>query len=332
MVGADGCRDAVASDALDVFFAPGYTAPLRRAEPTVVAIHDISFVAHPEWFRFREGARRRWLTSRAASQAAAVVTISQFSKRELDRSPATSRRPKQRVHVIAPGIERPGLAAERASRPSDSKPSRPQRVLFVGSIFNRRHVPDLIRAFAPIARAPHGRVARHRRRRSHVPARGSAGGDRRRTDRPQVTLASLRHRRSTAGALSPGARVRVPVGLRRLRLDAARGPGRRHPAGAARHPGGARELRRCGALYVPVGDPRPRRPARALERALFDEQTRAAIFAAAPGTLEVRLAPRAARDAGVLDRAAAPGPTDHGPADLHGPDTNVPSTVALKPV
>ena len=30
--------------------------------------------------------------------------------------------------------------------------SRP-RVLFVGSIFNRRHVPDLIRAFMPIARA-----------------------------------------------------------------------------------------------------------------------------------------------------------------------------------
>ena len=30
------------------------------------------------------------------------------------------------------------------------------RVLFVGSIFNRRHVVDLIRAFAPIARARAG--------------------------------------------------------------------------------------------------------------------------------------------------------------------------------
>ncbi len=39
----------------------GYTAPLRMHVPTVVAIHDLSFVAHPEWFSIREGARRRWL-------------------------------------------------------------------------------------------------------------------------------------------------------------------------------------------------------------------------------------------------------------------------------
>ena len=40
---------------LSVFFAPGYTAPLTLAIPTVVLVHDISFVAHPEWFRWREG-------------------------------------------------------------------------------------------------------------------------------------------------------------------------------------------------------------------------------------------------------------------------------------
>jgi hypothetical protein len=45
---------AAASAHLDVWFAPAYTAPLRLAIPTVVAIHDLSFVAHPEWFRLRE--------------------------------------------------------------------------------------------------------------------------------------------------------------------------------------------------------------------------------------------------------------------------------------
>src|SRR4051794_23225082 len=39
---------AVAPDHLDVWFAPAYTAPLRLEIPTVVAIHDLSFVAHPE--------------------------------------------------------------------------------------------------------------------------------------------------------------------------------------------------------------------------------------------------------------------------------------------
>src|SRR6185436_17551115 len=67
---------AAARDHLDVWFAPGYTAPLRLQVPTVVAIHDLSFVAHPEWFGMREGARRRWLTAQSAALAAAILTIS----------------------------------------------------------------------------------------------------------------------------------------------------------------------------------------------------------------------------------------------------------------
>src|SRR5271154_5215510 len=46
---------AAADDRLDVWFSPGYTTPLRPGVPAVVAIHDLSFLAHPEWFRFREG-------------------------------------------------------------------------------------------------------------------------------------------------------------------------------------------------------------------------------------------------------------------------------------
>src|SRR5262245_51894527 len=74
---------SVERDKLDVFFAPAYTAPLRLRVPVVVTIHDLSYVAHPEWFRPREGFRRRWLTARSARSAQAVITVSQFSKREI---------------------------------------------------------------------------------------------------------------------------------------------------------------------------------------------------------------------------------------------------------
>src|SRR4051794_35682622 len=43
---------------LDVWFSPGYTSPLLMHCPVVVAIHDVSFFAHPEWFGGREGFRR----------------------------------------------------------------------------------------------------------------------------------------------------------------------------------------------------------------------------------------------------------------------------------
>jgi glycosyltransferase involved in cell wall biosynthesis len=127
-------------DHLDVFFAPAYTAPLRLGVPTVVAIHDLSFVAHPEWFTMREGARRRWLTRLSARRARAIVTISEFSRRELIESLEL---PAGRVHVIPPGVSAPVCGPPTA---------REERVLFVGSILNRRHVPDLIRSFGVVAR------------------------------------------------------------------------------------------------------------------------------------------------------------------------------------
>ena len=45
---------ALAADRPDVLFAPGYTAPLTAPCPVAVAIHDVSFAAHPEWFHGTE--------------------------------------------------------------------------------------------------------------------------------------------------------------------------------------------------------------------------------------------------------------------------------------
>jgi glycosyltransferase involved in cell wall biosynthesis len=132
----------VARDHLDVFFAPGYTAPLFSRIPLVVAIHDVSFAAHPEWFSAREGLRRRLVTRRVAAAARAVTTLSEFSKRELIELLGV---PAEKIHIIRPGITTP---TPESRAPGPAHP----RVLYVGSIFNRRHVTDLIRAFAQVAR------------------------------------------------------------------------------------------------------------------------------------------------------------------------------------
>jgi glycosyltransferase involved in cell wall biosynthesis len=134
-------RGAVRRDALDAFFAPAYTAPLGARVPLAVTIHDISFVAHPEWFRAGEGLRRRWLTRRAAVSAAVIFTDSQFSRSELLRYFHLD---GSRIHVVPPGATPPAGAGipERIREPM---------VLFVGSLFNRRRLPDLIAAFARAA-------------------------------------------------------------------------------------------------------------------------------------------------------------------------------------
>ncbi len=133
-------------DRLDRFFAPAYSAPLFPPAPTVLTIHDLSFAAHPEWFGAREGLRRRVTVGLAARVADTILTDSEFSRAQILELLDV---PASRVEVIPLGISPP-------ERPSGgATPRRPPGplVLFVGSIFNRRRVPDLIRAFARLTSA-----------------------------------------------------------------------------------------------------------------------------------------------------------------------------------
>jgi glycosyltransferase involved in cell wall biosynthesis len=294
---------AAQDDHLDAWFAPAYTAPIRLSMPIVAAIHDLSFVAHPEWFSIREGVRRRWLVRRTAHQAAAVITISRFSRQELvDRLNV----PADRVQVIPPGIGQPGGPSTRAfPAPPGRRASRPPdsfRVLYVGSIFNRRHVVDLIRAFAPIGR-------------SHVDAVLDIVGDNRshpRQDlRRTITAEGLADRirwheyvtDDELRDLYAGARAFAflseyeGLGLTPLEALAAGVPPVLLDTPVARES--------CGdaAVYVPLHDVAA--VTSALESVLFDEATRQRLLAAAPGELAKFSWPRAAAETlAVIERAA----------------------------
>jgi glycosyltransferase involved in cell wall biosynthesis len=266
---------AIAADRLDVFLSPGYTAPLLTRVPLVVAIHDASFAAHPEWFTAREGLRRRVLTRRAAARARAVLTISAFSRNELIERLGVA---ADKIHVIPPGVE-----PLPHSGPSDETavPMRRASVLYVGSIFNRRHVPQLIEAVAELVRA-------------HPEVSLDVVGDNR--SHPYQDIPSLIDRCGTGqmrwhryladpelGALYQRARAFAflseyeGLGLPPLEALAHGVPSVLLDTPVARES--------CGdaALYVRQGDIHG--TARALSKLLFDESTRHRLLAAAPDTL-----------------------------------------------
>src|SRR5262245_40187532 len=85
--------------------------------------------------------RRRALGRLSAWKAARVVTISEFSRREIARHLAT---PESKIEVIYPAASawnvRPAVGTQEHA------------ILYVGSLFTRRHIPELIRAFEQIAR------------------------------------------------------------------------------------------------------------------------------------------------------------------------------------
>lgn len=121
---------------LDVFFAPAYTAPLRLDAPCVLSLHDVSFAAHPEWYAWRHGLRLRRVARWSARRAHTVLTLTEFSAAEIRRHFAI---PADRIRVVP-------LAVDYHDAPPapGAPPAATPIVLYVGSIFERRHLPLLI--------------------------------------------------------------------------------------------------------------------------------------------------------------------------------------------
>jgi glycosyltransferase involved in cell wall biosynthesis len=283
---------SAAQDSLDVFFAPAYTAPIRLRQPLVVAIHDVSYLAHPEWFPWRTGFRRRWLTRLSAGRAARVLTCSEFSRQEIAAHTGT---PLGRIEVTPYGFG-PVATSSEAGAPRD------HLVLYAGSIFNRRHVPDLVRAFARVAaRRPQARlvvVGENRTFPREDPeglARGLGVADRVEFCAyvPDADLAALYARARVFVFLSEY----EGFGMTPLEALAAG-----VPVIVADTPV-AREVCGPSACYVPSGD--VGETAAAIERLLTDEGERASLLVAAPGVLaRYRWEDTADRTLAAIERAA----------------------------
>ena len=283
----------VAQSGADVLFAPAYSGPLFSGPPMVVTIHDVSFAAHPEWFAAKEGFRRRLTTRLAARRARRVLTVSDFSKREIVRCFGIDPSKIEVVYSGATelaGIASPGGPADPQPRP-DLHPTHPQ-VLFVGSIFARRHVPELIEGFARLAR-----------RRPDVSL--TIVGDNR--SRPAIDLAAL------VQAAGADGRVRIcafvsDAELAALYRTAAAFTFLSEYEGFGLTPLDAlaagvpivvldtevaREIYGPAAVYV--ASPEPALVDAALETVLFDPAARARVLDAAPAVLERYSWPEAAQ-------------------------------------
>jgi glycosyltransferase involved in cell wall biosynthesis len=281
---------AVLADHLDVFFSPAYTAPLFIRTPTVVAIHDVSFAAHPEWFRTREGLRLRWLSRRAAADARRVITISEFSRGEIARHLNV---PDDRIRVVPPGVPARHAVPVGAKGP---------RVLFVGSIFNRRHVVDLVRAFAIVARArPDATLDLAGENRTYpyedvAAAIWREGLDDRVRWHRYLSDEPLRDLYSRARAFAFLSEYEG-LGLTPLEAVAAAVPPVLLDTPVARES--------CADVALYVTSPTWKKVADALEQALFDESVRDRLLAAAPAVLARYSWPRAAKQTlQVLEEAA----------------------------
>jgi glycosyltransferase involved in cell wall biosynthesis len=136
---------------IDVFHSPGYTLPLWLALPSVVTIHDVSYAAHPEWYPYSSGAARKAWYRLSARSADYILTISEFSRHEIERVYGT---PAGKILVVPLAVDRRRFRRIEQKELLDGLRRRyglsGDFLLFVGDIHRRRNVKRIIEAFGSI--------------------------------------------------------------------------------------------------------------------------------------------------------------------------------------
>jgi glycosyltransferase involved in cell wall biosynthesis len=131
-----------------LLLCPANVAPLAFGR-TVVVIHDAAVLRHPAWYSPAYAAWQRRLLPAVARRALHVVTVSEFSRRELVELLGLA---PERVSVIAGGV---GPAFTPSADPEPARRAHGLRrpyVLCVASLLARKNLGALVPAAAQLAR------------------------------------------------------------------------------------------------------------------------------------------------------------------------------------
>ena len=139
-------RKALKKSGPDLLIASNYVLPLFCPWQSFLLEHDISVIAHPEWYSRKYAVTRRFLIGRSLEKAALVIVSAAFVENEIRRFFELD--PKK-IKLIGYGVEdafRPS-GEEARERWREKRGLAGKKVIgFLGSIFKRRHVPELIQA------------------------------------------------------------------------------------------------------------------------------------------------------------------------------------------
>ena len=136
-----------------LLWSPGNTGPLAY-ENQVVTIHDASTLDHPEWFSGPFAKWYRFLLPRLARQVKKIITVSEFSRRELARLCDV---PPGKIVAIHNGISprfAPASAAQKTALMKKHALEKPF-VLYLGSLEPRKNVAALLAAWKNLAPRGH---------------------------------------------------------------------------------------------------------------------------------------------------------------------------------
>jgi glycosyltransferase involved in cell wall biosynthesis len=137
-------RRAAAREALSLFYSPYFDAPVGLGIPTVVTMHDAVHLRFPALYPWSLRIYYGSLMRAHAVRAAAIITDSEFSRRELI---ALAGADASRLHVVGIPLGESFLRRSQRERVGPARQAE-RYVLYSGGVEARKNLSNLFRAWA----------------------------------------------------------------------------------------------------------------------------------------------------------------------------------------
>ena len=139
-------------DSPNFFFSPSYLLPFFCPIKSAVTIHDVSYEAYPEWFSSSNQFLLKRVSCCAAKKAKIIFTPSNFSKNEIIKYYKVK---AEKIKVTPLGVgesfkKNSTLQNDNSEKIKEIKEKfaiKNKFIFYIGSIFNRRHLSEIIKAF-----------------------------------------------------------------------------------------------------------------------------------------------------------------------------------------
>jgi glycosyltransferase involved in cell wall biosynthesis len=138
----------------DLLFIPAHTIPLWNPSKVVVTVHDIGFERFPELYQWADKFYHRWTIKFIKKHATKIITISEFSKKEISDF---YKIPAEKIEVVHCGYDH--NVYRRLDNETDWLSVKDQLKLnapffmFLGRLEAKKNTANLVKAFGEFKKA-----------------------------------------------------------------------------------------------------------------------------------------------------------------------------------
>lgn len=135
----------------DIFHYPSFNMPIVNSRPSVVTVHDLIYYLHPEACPGRAAhIYARFMFDVVVKRATRIITVSEFSKKEIVESLGVDPRKISVIHNGVSGLYRPVQDTERIAQVRDRYGITGDYIFYAGNHQPRKNLSRLISAFSAL--------------------------------------------------------------------------------------------------------------------------------------------------------------------------------------